>query len=182
MIRIIEGAKGPYLLEVVGVAGVGKSTIFRSLLSDTKHFKQAWRFRTLYRFPATLSTALRLLPHWIALELIAPRLHAVHVKYLASMEIQHDLYRIAPQTREQIHLFDQGPVYALNRLRSDERQVLRNPGARHIVDHCISIWSQRLDCIVFLDAPDEVLYERTRPPAVMFSRMSSMSAARDARS
>jgi hypothetical protein len=57
-------------------------------------------------------------------------------------------------------LFDQGPLYALVRLQAEGKPFTARPAFERWRDEMVEGWADELSVIVFLDAPDAVLWDR----------------------
>ncbi len=62
--------------------------------------------------------------------------------------------------RGRVVLFDHGPVYRLAVLREFGPRVVNDAGFRRWWRHAMDVWSQKLDLVVWLDAPNEELMQR----------------------
>ena len=148
-----EGGRGaPLLVELVGRAGAGKSTLQRTLLE---------RYRDLEPMPL-----LRKRPYtWVlarhtlrALATLARR-RAVdfqrpvdQIRMMAYLGALPEVFAAGDGRR--VVLVDQGPIYSLT------RPNLVDPRLADWWEAAFATWRERLDLVVWLDAPDEVLLER----------------------
>lgn len=149
-------------VEIVGLAGSGKSTLTRCFgVCDPRHrvdgplrFRDARHLRYVAHsaprlIPLLVSAArARRAPTWTELKLLI---------YLMEWPrwLSHHSARRAGVT-----FIDQGPVYALARLRHTEPPVAGTDPSDHWWKATTAEWSRVLDAIVWLDAPDEVLRQR----------------------
>jgi thymidylate kinase len=148
----------PVLVEIAGVAGAGKSTVVRLLEREP-----GWRRAEFIsaRRPRHVARILRALPRLAPILVrnlaMAPRLSWADVKLLAYVTGWHGgLDRSA----EGVTLLDQGPLYALVRLKAQGRGVGRTPAFARWWDGELARWASELDVVVALDADDEVLLGR----------------------
>lgn len=152
-----DGAR-PFLVEVTGVAGSGKSTLARLLAegSDARlaGFIQARDPRHLW---VAVRTVPRLLPILARNVIAPPRLSWPDVKLLAYVTGWH---RVVRGYRQGMTVFDQGPLYALVRLRAQGRGVTRTAAFARWWGEMLEAWSRKLSAVVFLDAEDPVVLER----------------------
>jgi adenylate kinase family enzyme len=152
-----DGAR-PFLVEVTGVAGSGKSTLARLLAegSDVRlaGFIQARDPRHLW---VAVRTVPRLLPILARNVIAPPRLSWPDVKLLAYVTGWH---RVVRGYRQGMIVLDQGPLYALVRLRAQGRGVTRTAAFARWWDEMLEAWSRELSAVVFLDAEDPVVLER----------------------
>lgn len=157
--RGLTSTQAPLFVEIVGVAGTGKSTLAR-LLCEREGWSLVDGLHT--RKPAHWGLAARGVPRVMRLTAASiacpPRIswdEAEDVLYIESW--QHYLERAH---REGIAVLDQGPLFALARLCWSGKPVTRrNAFQRWLVETARS-WATRLDLVVWLDAPDEELVSR----------------------
>lgn len=148
-------------VEIVGVAGSGKSTLTRVLRSD-------------YGCDVADSLHTKLPTHWPYVAHGLPRVASFFVSSvrdrpaLSWEELKFALYvaqwdrylRAEYGDRPGVVVLDQGPMFALACLLWGHKPVTRHvffeAWLRRMAEH----WSLELDAIVMLDAPDAVLLER----------------------
>ena len=138
------------LVELAGLPGAGKSTVFDLLLARDerlspmpilRHGPHRGRLgRELVRTAAMLARRRALDRTW-SFEVL------VMAAYL-------DALPAALAGREDTVVFDQGPIYTLC------RPQLRHPRLARWRDEQLARWAARLDVVVVLEAPDTVLVER----------------------
>ena len=168
MTRVVETAVGRRLpafsgdrkVEILGIAGAGKSTL-AALLTGDAGFEKAPFIHT--RRPSHLVHVVRgtprLLPILISGLTRSPRISWPEFKLLVYVTRWRLLLgrRTAPGA---ILLFDQGPVYALVRLRAEGKPfTTRRPFGRWS-EEMLRSWASELTTLVFLDASDPVLLSR----------------------
>ncbi|HEU4355537.1 MAG TPA: hypothetical protein VFT27_08110 [Actinomycetota bacterium] len=150
----------PFLVEVTGVAGSGKSTLARLLADEAEDARLAGFIQT--RDPRHIAPALRTVPRLVPIltrNVIAPpRLSWPDVKLLAYVTGWHRV--VGREYRQGITLFDQGPLYALVRLRAQARGVMGSAAFARWWDGSLERWSRELSLVVYLDADDAVLLQR----------------------
>lgn len=148
------------LVEVAGVAGSGKTTLASSLATMPGHgrdpFISARDPGQLLRFAISFP---RLLPLLIQNLRMAPRMTWADYKLLVYITTgARHLSRQAD--RGVIYIADQGPIYALVRLKAKDLGVATSHSFDSwwltMLDH----WLARVDLVVWLDAPDDTLLDR----------------------
>ena len=146
----------PRIVEVVGPAGAGKSTLCRVLAgqADLARLEDFPDVRKLSDAPFFLWNGLRLLPSLVHARRNGGRLPSR--RELAWLAILRGWpARLQSQVRAGGILFlDQGPVYLL----TETRDLCPAPIWQ---DFC-ALWAATLDLIVWLDAPDADLLTRIR--------------------
>lgn len=145
------------VIEVVGVAGSGKSTLTGQLVSagvrriDDMRLKDLDHLRIVIR---RLRSAMpRLMPRAI------PWLGWTEMKLVLYLE-SWDLHTAALPPSAPAAVADQGPVYALARLLVDGGPFVQHRHFMPWYHRMVERWAAHLDSLVWLDAPNEVLWRR----------------------
>lgn len=158
----VGGRAQPFLVEIVGVAGSGKSTLTKVLCGSGFSFGLVDQMRL--RSPRHLLRAARGFPRLVGplTDLGCMHRHSwTDTKLFFYLEAWDSFIRESPTLMERkIAIADQGPVYALARLRTIEPYLSVGERYRKWRMETISRWSANLDLIVWLDAPDETLMVR----------------------
>ena len=147
-------------VEILGVAGSGKSTLARVLRSDPDT-AQADFIHT--RIPGHLLELLRSLPRLLPVLadglLRRPRISWREVKLLAYATRWRSFVG-APWSDTAVVVFDQGPLYAIVRLAAEGKPFTRRPSFARWRTATLHACRSGIDVVVWLDAPDEVLWRR----------------------
>jgi thymidylate kinase len=152
----------PYLVEVTGVAGSGKSTLVRGLCDELPDTRRATFIET--RDPRHLAALVGALPD-MAPVLVGnlwrrPRMSWADVKLLAYVTRWDRVLRRTPAYRSGITTLDQGPLYALVRLRAQGRRIGHTAAFARWWERSLARWAPQLGAVVYLDADDAVLLGR----------------------
>lgn len=156
----------PLLIELVGPPGAGKTTFARSIslvnpditIASMPYFRDrkylAFFFRNTLRL---LPTFLRIPPgddgRWLTRREIA--LMVLLSGWPAELEME------LMRTRN-IIILDEGPVCFLSRLHAFGSSAMKGRGNAGWWQRMFQVWSRKLDGIIRMDLPDEVLIERNR--------------------
>lgn len=169
MTRIVTTAVGRRLsalpperkVEILGVAGAGKSTVVR-LLGERPGFSKAEFIHT--RKPSHLLQVARGLPRLMPILLGGirrrPRISWPEFKllvYATRWPLFLGRRMPAPGT---VLLFDQGPLYALVRLQAEGKPFSTRSAFESWREEILERWASELHAVVWLDAPDPVLWSR----------------------
>jgi broad-specificity NMP kinase len=152
-----EGLK----LEIVGVAGTGKSTLTR-VLQRNPRYRVADSLHT--RAPAHWAYVAHSVPGLLPLVArnvrMRPLLSWEELKYVIYVSEWHRFLRARREYRGAVTVLDQGPIFALARLLWSRKPITTSRSFRHWIHQMVARWSTELDAIVWLDAPDAVVLER----------------------
>ena len=146
----------PLVVALVGVAGVGKSSLASALArleSGVRVRPRITWWQYVANIPAMMSTFLR----------IHRPFRGLLLKEMKRLLRLHVLHRLVRETKDcRILVFDEGPVYLLARILVYGDQRIHTNGFEDSWRRCIATWAAELDVIVWLDAPDGVLDPRLR--------------------
>lgn len=152
-------SRAPLVVELVGPAGVGKSTLLGALSErGLAERSSIWGQPVL----ALLGTGLQLLPilsrfWWESRALLWDESrHMVRLKTLNRAVRQAQL----PPAR--VVVFDEGPLFALAWLRGFGHEIMRSEAADAWWQATLREWAEVMDAVVVLDAPDLVLSQRIK--------------------
>ena len=149
-------------MEIAGVAGAGKSTLARAIriAQPTCRFAGPFEVRKIGHLPFMLHNLPRLVPIAAGNLRTGRSLTWTEIKLLVyTMEWPRYLAR-RKEYRDAVTFIDQGPTYALATLGVAEVPVVGCEPLGKWWSAAVKTWSTKLDAIVWLDAPDSVLWER----------------------
>ncbi len=155
----------PRIVEVVGPAGAGKTSLCTTLAAASSRVRQAIfpDVRSPKATPFFLWHALRTIPC-----LLEPppagsrRLTGREFAWLSILDGWAGILLDDSKRGHQTSLLDQGPVYLFTELRQIGPEHLGNHLCDRVWQALYDKWASSLDVVVWLDAPDAVLVERIR--------------------
>lgn len=150
------------LVEVIGVAGAGKSTLVGHLTDANANAHRADFIQV--RNPDHLVQVTRSLPRLAPILVrnlfTPPRLSWAEFKLLAYVsQWWRVLDRSGPGV-DRLLLLDQGPLYCLVRLEALGKGVTNTKRFDRFRNEMVKTWGDVLDAVIWLDAGDDVLLER----------------------
>ena len=145
----------PLVAEIVGPAGSGKSTLAGALRRRDGRVRSGLG---VWGLPAPLlfSTALLSLPQLLGMWRRRGALGWGEAGLVVRLNALGRLIVRESSRADQFLLLDEGTVFALAKLRAFGR------GGEEQAARMLERWAGRLDAVVWLDAPDEVLARRIR--------------------
>ncbi len=142
------------LVELVGPAGVGKTTLTRALLADGGHLGIELP-RVVY-LTTLLTSTLQLFPTYALRPGPGRWLNRAELRSVAYLNAWH----ARAGSERGLTVFDQGPVYRLAFLKEFGPGFTRSGAFTAWWETSLERWARSLHLVVWLDAPDEVLLER----------------------
>ncbi|MFL5403183.1 MAG: hypothetical protein ACJ8BF_10245 [Gemmatimonadales bacterium] len=148
------------IVELVGPAGVGKSTLNRQLT-------ETWSARsgTIWGLPRRrlLRNGVQLIPSFMPLWRLADTTLWDETTHMVRLRTLQQLLR--EEKPGELLVFDEGPVFALTWLRGFGHPIMRSLAADPWWQTALRNWAGLMDAIVVLDAPDPLLAQRIRSRA-----------------
>ena len=150
-------ARNRVLLELAGPAGVGKSTLARTLTRRLDGVPGAiWGLPVL----PLLGHGLQLIPAFAELWLRSGSPLWDETRHIVRLRTLRRALDRPSDSR--LVIFDEGPLFALTWLRGFGHDALRREATDRWWRSAIREWASTLDVVVVLDAPDAVLAHRIR--------------------
>jgi predicted ATPase len=155
--RRAPGAERALVVELVGAAGAGKSTLVAELQRRDASVRWLQRARA-----ARTGATMRVVPAWLAAASRAPLGYAWRNArfFLRHAALEEVVRRTARDAAGPV-LLEHGPVFTRARLRAFHAGPMPAPLARYAARQ-LARWTTMLDLVVALDAPLDVLAERVR--------------------
>lgn len=148
-------------VEIVGVAGSGKSTLTRALRTDYGcRVADSLHTKLPGHWPYVAHGLPRVAPFFAASMRDRPVLSWDELKFLLYVTEWDRFLRAEYRDRPGVVVLDQGPMFALARLLWGRKPVSRHASFEAWLRRMVEHWSYELDAIVVLDAPDAALLER----------------------
>jgi hypothetical protein len=154
----------PVIVEIVGPAGVGKSSLTEHLCSTNPVFLKGRRLsvKTLRGATFLLGHGLGLAPIFLCCLGSDRWFSWYESKWLAYLDGWHRVLQQQVSNSARIIVVDQGPVFYLTTFHAFGPSMLRSERLEGWWREKFQHWSSVLDLVVWLDSPDEVLLDRIR--------------------
>lgn len=145
------------LLELVGVAGAGKTTLFKTLKQREPGLATVVNVETLHRVELLIRHTARFLPAFLR---HSPRGRWLSWEEMRSMAYLEGWRRTVGDERTSSMVLDHGPIFRLVQLREFGPPLVASPAFRAWWNAERRAWARALDLVVWLDAPDAVVLSR----------------------
>lgn len=154
----------PLVVDLVGLPGTGKSTLFRILQRGDPQRIASVQLDHLEHLPRMLRHAVRLSVPFAA---VCPRISRRRwrkFRNMVKLAAYHDLVAVQRSSPPDVVLLDQGPVYMLYLIQKNlvPKPESNSRAFEKYWERTLAIWAESLDLLVVLEASDEVLYQRIR--------------------
>ena len=159
--RGASGAERALVVELVGAAAVGKSTLVTELQRRDPGIRWLQRARWHGGGTAVARHAARFAPAWRAALFRSPRYAWRTARYFLRLAALEGVVRAAAAEAAGVVMLEHGPVFTLARLQAVHGGPVPPTLARY-ARRLLSRWAKRLDLVIALDAPFDVLEQRLR--------------------
>jgi thymidylate kinase len=150
----------PQLVEIVGAAGAGKTTILSALSKHNKDVRPVYGFRHWRYIPFYIGHTILLLP-FLLVQGLKGRWHSPReINRMIRLTASHKILEREVAKGGVNILLDQGPIYTLSVLAGFGSEQTKNKDFVKWSEEILQQWTKTLDLIIWVDAPDEVLLER----------------------
>ncbi len=154
--------KPPLVVEILGPAGAGKSTLARTLSQHHKKIQTDIPLSRINKIPFFISNTFLFLPTYLR-----NYRHSSWFDWRESRSmayLQAGLHAFAKQAsnNEMVTLLDHGPIYRLAFLREFGPEITTSQLYERWWANLLDQWIATLDIVIWLDAPNEIMVERIR--------------------
>ena len=153
------------VVEIVGPAGAGKSTLYHALAGAGQcvHPGNFPDVRNAADSPFFIWYGLQVIPTVLRLsERDSRQLTRPEFAWLTILKGWSTVLQKQSKAQDGVILLDQGPVYLLTELREFGPEYLSRPPGEPTWQALYSSWARTLNAIIWLDAPNACLLERIR--------------------
>jgi broad-specificity NMP kinase len=171
------GLSRPAVIELVGPAGVGKTTLSLRL-QTTGHARRGTMW--FVPRPALLRSAIRQIPTALTLYRQTGRFLWSEIKHLIRLDALHTAVRTTHRNGTALIALDEGPVYTLSWLQVIGHRRFCDGPPLAFLQRTLERWVPQLDAVIVLDAPDPIITSRIRErekPHLVKDRSSAEIAA-----
>jgi adenylate kinase family enzyme len=150
------------IVELVGPAGAGKTTLSRALIQRNENFRIGpdIELRKVRHIPLFVGNIPFLMPVYLQRNRSNRPVTWGELKYIAYLKGWPRFLRQGAPDQGNVVLLDHGPVFRLATLLEFGPETLRARALRSWWDQLYRQWAYTLDMIVWLDASDATLIDR----------------------
>lgn len=151
---------GRYVVEVLGPAGAGKTTFVRSL---------GERYSLVQGQPALLwpdkvralgSILYELLPEYLCTYSTSRWFNVEELRRMSYVKAWQRLLTQKSAAEGTVTILDHGPIFMLGMVQEFGPQLVKSQAFARWSESAIAAWSDTLDVVLWLDAPDATLVQR----------------------
>ncbi len=154
--------KPPLIVEIIGLAGTGKSTLSHALYQQNNKILASKRLglkKAKHRF-FFISQAFLLLPTFFRQPRNDRWFTREEIKKMVYLKGWHRVLKRQGSNNNAIIIVDQGAVFYLATLYGFGPDKLKDQSFNKWWDKMFKQWASTLDMVVWLDGPDDILIER----------------------
>jgi adenylate kinase family enzyme len=155
-----EPRQRPLVVEVIGPAGSGKTTLARALCRRPE-IAAGIELPRARHVPHLIHHTLLLLPVFLLVRGDGGWLSRKEMRSMTYLRAWPRQLTRRPAERA-VTVLDHGPVFRLARLRAFGPRITQSASFDRWWERSLLIWSGLLDAVIALDAPDAVLVDRIR--------------------
>jgi deoxyadenosine/deoxycytidine kinase len=149
------------IVELVGLAGTGKTTLLEALSQHHPQIRSGVRLPKMSWVSAGIQTS----PFWLPtlIRQVFPSQRGFNSFELRSMVYLQAWYwqlEQVPRPENWVTVFDHGPIFRLALLREFEPQIVHSDRFEQWWNAMLEQWTTTLDLIIYLEAPNDILLER----------------------
>lgn len=155
-------SSSPLIMELVGPAGSGKTTLSRALSQrdDSIVFGPDIELRKVSHLPVFIRSIPSSLPLFFDHRKSDRQPTWTELKDIAYLEGWTQMLKRIPLSNGKIVLLDQGPVFRMATLHEFGPALLKSEESKTWWHHLYKQWAYVLDIIIFLNTSDTILMER----------------------
>lgn len=154
-----NGSRRLFRVELVGPAGVGKTTLAAALLRRREAASS-----TIWGLPVVplLRNGAQLLPTFVPLWRNARTPLWEETRHIVRLRTLNQAFRQPEAGAKGLMLLEEGPIFALVWLRGFGHETMRSEASAGWWQATLREWAAAIDAIVVLEAPDSMLARRIR--------------------
>jgi cytidylate kinase len=158
----VNDEKSPLVVEILGPAGSGKTTILNALSRRDTKIRPDFPLSRTEKIPYLISNTFTLLPTYLR--------QYRNTRWFDRREIRSMVYLKAGlhvlgqqvSNNGRVTVLDHGPIYRLAFLREFGPEITNSQSYKLWWESLFKEWVTTLDIVIWLDAPNDILWKRIR--------------------
>ncbi len=158
----LANSKKPIMVEVIGTAGAGKTTLIKSLVENEKniYIVSKPKLRSVRNLSFVIRNSFSLFSILMEQFQFSELRVSRKIWWLLFLnEVHTGLYEQKAESNT-LGMIDHGPIYMLTSLKEFGSATFRTQAFQRWWNEKLKLWTSFLDLVIWLDAPNSVLSER----------------------
>ena len=154
--------KSPLVVEVIGPAGAGKTTLVQALSQCNMKFQPDFRLSKMKKIPIFINNTFFLLPTFLRQYRSSRWFNLRETRSMVYLVAGLHVLGQQASNSDIVTLLDHGPIYRLAFLRELGPEITKSQRYMRWWTNLLNQWIDTIDAIIWLDAPNDILWERIR--------------------
>lgn len=150
----------PLVLEIVGPAGAGKTTIATALHQRLDKIEVGVSPARVTYLPFYIQNIFTFLPTYFKDFRHTRFFTWAEMRSMVYLKAWHNFIKKHKSNTERLILLDHGPIFRLALLSKFGPEITASPKYEHWLDSMLDQWGETLQVIIWVDAPNAILMDR----------------------